>query len=195
MTKRKRKARGSAAEPASRVSVAMPTSWDMGASGKANRQGLTIEEVGQMDTATGEVINPNGVMRARRVDMLEVWHRRGTITTAGFTAAERLRDAFEGTQRSPGMAQSERVQSSPKPDHAVTIQIDRMSRFVAESAHVAPDDRAIIEACVLDGASPQRIRKYRGGRGLMAGLEHLRNALDHVAKSMESAKPDVKRNQ
>ena len=60
-----------------------PNPWDMGADGPANRIGLIEEAATEIDPETGkETPNPNNVKRARRVDMLEVWHRRGWITTA-----------------------------------------------------------------------------------------------------------------
>lgn len=160
-----------------------PCPWDMGATGQANRSNLVIEQVGDMDTATGAIINPNGVKRARRVDMLEVWHKKGVISTAGFNAAEKLRDAFEATERAPGWPEAERVDSSPKPDHAVTIQIDRMSRFHVYHRHVSAEDREIIDACVLRGGTPGSLRQYRREKW-QAGLRHLHDALDRLATAL-----------
>ena len=173
------------------VTVAvMPTSWDMGATGPANRIGLVIEASGDPDPSTGTIANPNGIKRARRVDMLEVWHRKGLISTAGFNAAERLRDAFEATQRAPGWPDNERVQSSPKPDHAVTIQIDRLSAFQAISRNIAFGDGPIIRHCVLDRCIPATLtidgRRPYAGRGYDAGLELLGMALDRMARAMGS---------
>ncbi len=167
----------------------MPTTWDQGAQGQANRVGLIEEPATELDPTTGKPQpNPNNIKRMRRVNMLEIWHRKRTITTAGFNAAERLRDAFEATQRTPGWPDNDRVQSSPKPDHAVTIQIDRISRFHAVNRLVSPSDREIIGAVVLDGCTPAQViidgkRPYRGA-AYQRGLEHLRDALDRLAKAM-----------
>ena len=159
-----------------------PTQWDQGAQGSANRLGLVIEPVGDGTD------NPNGILRARRVDMLEVWHRKGTITTAGFNAAEALRNAFENTQRAPGWPDSERVDSSPKPDHAVTIQIDRLSAYHAISRHIITGDAGILSCCVLQPGLPSNLRvdnrRPYHGAGYQRGLEHLRDALDRLAKTM-----------
>jgi hypothetical protein len=151
--------------------------------------GLVEEPATELDPTTGKPQpNPNNIKRMRRVNMLEIWHRKRTITTAGFNAAERLRDAFEATQRTPGWPDNDRVQSSPKPDHAVTIQIDRISRFHAVNRLVSPSDREIIGAVVLDGCTPAQViidgkRPYRGA-AYQRGLEHLRDALDRLAKAM-----------
>ena len=175
--------------------------WDMGACGEANRQGLQQEEAGEIDATTGKMVNPNNVRRVRRVDMLEHWQRHGTISQAGYTAACKLRDAFENTQRGPGTSfEQDRVDSSPKPDHAVTIQIDRISAFEKVYRHVTMADRPLINHCVLNGvqdgvaasATPASLR-IKGkrpyfGANYPSGLVALSAALDRLAKAMGGSK-------
>lgn len=178
--------------PTSAVTLHRPQ-WDMGASGPANRHGLRIEDAPTIDPLTGEASNPNQVQRARRVDMLEVWAKAGTISTAGYTVACNLRNAFEATQRSPGAAENDRVDSSPKPDHAVTIQIDRLSAFQAIMRHVSAQDRAIVDTCVLSGRTPGQMRGKDGkypyrNAAYQSGLEHLAAALDRLARKMEQGR-------
>lgn len=179
--------------PSRAVVTIAPCPWDMGAMGPANRIGL-VEEAATDITPEGETPNPNGVRRARRVDMLEVWHGRWVrqhkvpntdrlmpyITTRQYNAAVLLRNAFEATARAPGWPDNDRVQSSPKPDHAVTIQIDRLSRFHAIARHIAASDRAILDWCVLQGRMPKGV-----GDALSAGQAHLREALDRLADGLE----------
>lgn len=185
-TKARTKGRKRVSNPTGRrqakISLA-PSPWDYGATGLANREGMEIEEAAEFEAQTGERRNPNRVMRARRVDMLEVWHRKGQISTAGFNAAEKLRDAFEATGRAPGWPDNDRVQSSPKPDHAVTIQIDRISRYHAIARLVPASDRAVIDACVLSRRTPASAG-YKGRR-YDAGMKHLRDALDRLAEAMQ----------
>lgn len=183
-SKRKAKAlKAVAARESGRGPVSLAASpWDHGAMGKANRIGLIVEERGEKDAKTGKVINPNGVTGARRVDLLEFWHRRGSISTEGYNAAEALRNAFEATQRGkPSLPDNDRVQSSPKPDQAVDIQIDRISRFEGLMRHVRVTDRAIITACVLDGQHPGRVV---GAIRVSEGFAMLREALDNFAASL-----------
>lgn len=187
--KKARKRKGQKPLPSSAVTMsAMPSQWDKGATGQANRIGLVEEDAADIDPETGDVINPNGVKRARRVDMLEIWHRKGDITTEGYNAAEKLRDAFENTQRAPGWPESERVQSSPKPDHAVTIQIDRLSEYHRIAKLVAKADWPIIDACVLHRLLPSAAiingrKPYHGG-GYQDGMAHLREALGRLSAAM-----------
>lgn len=163
-----------------KVSVAQ-TPWDHGATGQANRIGLVIEERGEVDANTGKRTNPNGVTGVRRVDLLEFWRNRNSITEGGYQAAVRLRDAYEATMCSkPSLPDNDRVQSSPKPDMAVAIQIDRISRFDAMMRHVRHADRQIISACVLDGKHPRSLPQFNGGRH-REGFAHLRAALDYIS--------------
>ena len=184
MAKRKKKlskqSRASLAATSGKKPITL--AWDHGAMGQANRAGLVVEERGEKDPATGKVTNPNGVTGVRRVDLLEYWHGRGSISTAGFNAACLLRDAFEATQRClPCLPENDRVQSSPKPDASVTIQIDRISRYHSIRRHVLDHDRKLIDCCVLEGRHPSHIY---GPKRIREAFEDLRNALDRMADSL-----------
>lgn len=171
------------------VKVTLPSSsWDRGTTGLANRESLVIEDAGDFDPDTGKVVNPNGVKRARRVDMLEVYYKRGWISSGGFTAGEKLRDAWEATQRGPGWADNDRVQSSPKPDQAITMQIDRLSRFIWIS-HCVPEAHAvIIEHVALHSGSiggvKVRGKAIYGGSKHEAGRVAMWEAFDALAHAM-----------
>lgn len=180
----KRRAGIASALARNRKPVTMQTaSWDHGATGVANRAGLVIEQRGEPDPETGEMINPNGITGARRVDLLEFWHKRGNISTNGFNAAVKLRDAFEATQRGkPALPDNDRVSSSPKPDHAVAIMVDRISALSAITRHIETRDREIVLACVADGHHPARVY---GSIRWQAGMQHLADALDRLYQRME----------
>lgn len=175
---------------ASATPVTVPACpWDFGATGPANQHGLQIEDAATIDPDTGQSHNPNGVKRMRRVDMLEFWHRHGTITTAGYNAACTLRNAFEQTQRGPGTSfEQDRVDSSPKPDHAVTIAIDRISKFHRVNRYLDSADTPLVHHCVIGGGTPAtwRIRGARPyhGPSYPAGLRELAAALERLAKAM-----------
>lgn len=158
------------------------TPWDHGATGAANRIGLVVEERGEIDAASGKVANPNRVTGVRRVDLLDFWHGRGSITTGGMNAAKVLRAAYEQTMRAPpALPDNDRVQATPKPDHAIDIQVDRISRYAKMMNLVADKDREIVTACVLDGDHPSRVYgpiKFRDG------FAHLREALDRLHCAM-----------
>lgn len=200
MAKRtKRKVRVGASEPRDRVSLAMPTAWDPGAAGPANRAGLEIEQVGEIDPETGAIINPNSVTRARRVDRLERMHRcyrQGCrvagkpscfwITTGQYNAAVAIREAFETTQRGPGVDYSRpRVDSSPKPDHAIAILIDAITGWHSVAARIPRADQRLIFQCVIQDDSVVDFKAHGGARPYAsdpaAGMAALRAALDRYS--------------
>lgn len=179
---KKRTAKGRASEPKAAVSLA-PTG-DMGATGPANLARLGVETVKDIDPETGK---SRGMMkRARIIDMLDVWHGNGTLSTAQWNTAIVLRAAWERTEQAPGTDYARpRVDSSPKPDHAVAIMIDRVSRLNSAWARVKGDDVELVHHCVVRGLGPATLR-IRGrrpyhGRGHDAGIAALQAALDRAS--------------
>ena len=161
------------------------TSWDHGATGQANRVGLVIEDRGEKDPATGKVVNPNNVTGVRRYDMLEVYAKRGWISTRAHGAGELLRLAWLKTEIgtcAPWLR--ERVDSSPKPDLAVTIQIKRMSALLRVSKLIDQDDERIVFCVCCDGGSIGRLPEYRGDNH-DKGKAHISAALERLADRIE----------
>lgn len=184
MGKRKRLKRGTRdlAKPRAEVSLAEPR-WDQGAAGRANRIGLVTEERGDRDTATGKRINPNGVKGVRRVDMLEVYHKRGWISDRAYTAGEAIRNAWEATQQGKGADLSDvRVDRTPKADAAIDIKIDRVSKLVMLSKHIPTADMSIVFAVACEGRAISHLPEYRHRRH-EAGKQHLREALERLASA------------
>lgn len=188
--RRRQAIRSSAANRTTAVTLA-PSPWDHGAAGQANRIGLVEEERGEKDPKTGKVTNPNGVTGVRRYDMLEVYHKRGWISTAGFNAGEMFREAWLRTgigTCAPWLR--ERVDSSPKPDAAVAIQIDRMSALIKISRMVPQDDQRILECVCAHGDAIGRLPEYRG-RKHEDGKAHLREALDRLSNNMQGLRGNL----
>ena len=151
--------------------------WDFGAEGQANRSGLQRERVADVD-GTGTI------KRARRVDMLEVWHRRGLLSASAFNAAEKLRNAFEATQKIPGLDyQRPVVDASPKPDHAVTVMIDRVSKYHEIARHIASEDLPLVARMVLDGGGPEALG-YRGPERVKEAITKLDVVLSRIASAI-----------
>ncbi|APX88657.1 hypothetical protein BV394_02020 [Brevirhabdus pacifica] len=147
-----------------------PTTWDAGPDTAAQRAGRIIEDVTETDPETGKRVNPNGIKRARRIDLIEHYRIIGVITQAEFTALMALRMAYEKTQRGPPAIQELQVDTSSKPDHAVAILMDRLSRYSQMMAHVRPEHRRVITCVVLDNQTVMRIgfkgRRYQAGMDL-----------------------------
>ncbi|MDO5705556.1 MAG: hypothetical protein Q4G49_10870 [Paracoccus sp. (in: a-proteobacteria)] len=165
-----------------------PSPWDHGAAGPANRMGLVEEERGEVDTKTGRVINPNRVTGVRRHDMLEVYYKRGWISMRGYTAGQALREAWERTEMgtcAPWLR--DRVDSSPKPDAAIAIQIDRMTQLMRISRLIARGDDPLLHAVVARGIGLAHVKAYRGGNH-DKGKQHLHDALEQLADRIEGRK-------
>lgn len=165
-----------------RKPYAPPTSWDQGPDTAAQRANKVIEPAVTYDES-GKAINPNGVKRARRVDLVEVYYRRGIISKRAFLAAQALRMAYEGTMRSPPAINPIQVDSSPKPDANVAIQIDRTSCYVAVMGMVDKDHRKLVSAVVLEDRTPKHAG-YEGKR-YQDGVRTLAEALEIVADRIE----------
>ena len=159
--------------------------WDQGAMGPANRIGLVQEDRGETDPNTGKKINPNGVKGVSRYDMMKVYHKRGILSDRAYTAGERLRNAWDETQRSKGVdLADERVDSTSKPDAAIAIMIDRVSRLSRLSRMIAPEDRQIIEAVAYEERPVSHLPKYRA-HNHAKGIEHMKAAFERLADKME----------
>lgn len=159
--------------------------WDHGANGPANRKGLVVEDRGEIDSKTGKRVNPNGVTGVRRRDMLEIYHKRGWISTAGYNAGEMLRLAWLRTEMgacSPWLR--ERVDSSLRPHENIDIQIDRMSALISVGQLVHVDDRRVVDIVCRHGAAIGSLPEYRGRRH-EEGKLHLRDALERLADRIE----------
>ena len=174
MGKRRTGKQGRQALPAEQVSLA-PAVRDLGAAGQANRHGLVVERLKD---------SPNGEKRARRVDMLEVYLRRGTVTDRQHAAGVALRDAWARTQMGPSLdLTQERVDKSPDPGRAVTIAIDAMSRYASLTKRIPAADADVLHTVACLERSVQWLPRYRG-EAYKAGERHMRDALDRLAGAL-----------
>lgn len=158
-----------------------PTTWDAGPNTAAQKAGKVVEDVTETDPTTGKRVNPNGVKRARRIDMIESYHKRGRVTDRQMRAALKLREAYEATLRGPAAIKEIQVDSSPKPDQHVAITIDRMSKFIAISRHIPQPYAGIVEHVAIHNRSVGSM--YRG-RLHSKGVLLLREGLDRLADAM-----------
>lgn len=171
------------AAPKSAVSLAR---WDSGADGPANwGRAKRLEDAidTSIDPDTGEVKNqnPNGVKRMRYYTMLDVYAKRGWISAPGHEAGKRLRNVWEATEKGVGNDWSkERVDKSPKPDAAIAIQIDRVSKLVGITRKIPADDYRILMFIACEDLPIGRLKEYRGINH-DKGKAHMRAAFDRLA--------------
>lgn len=167
-----------------RGKVSLPQ-WDHGAMGQANRIGMVVEERADVDPETGKRVNPNGVTGVRRVDLLEVYHKRGVISARGYMAGQHLRQAWLQTemgQCSPFAREA--IDTSLKLDAAMAVMVDRISSYKKANSFTSAGDSAILSVVICSGDSVGAIKEYRGEMHEV-GLVHLRDAMDRLADRME----------
>ena len=143
---RRRKAKITLASPGKGTTLA-----DLGMKTPAAQAGAIIEDATWFDPDKGENVNPNGVKRARRLSVAETYERQGHLTKRQAEAAKTVLEAWEQNFRSPAPISGDRVDSSPKPDAHIAIQISRRSKYHQISKlivtyrpyvlHVARDDK------------------------------------------------------
>jgi hypothetical protein len=161
----------------------VPTSWDEGASGQANRLRLVEESAIEVDPRTGKRSNPNGVRRVRRKSWVEVYHNQGNITLDQMEAARRLYEAFHGHKAGDAMAALVIDNSNNTYSRAIA-DIDRRAflhkiwgpvptQLKPVVKHVVIDDEAIWG---WDGTTNQR-QVDRDMQRLMEGLNHVHKGI------------------
>ena len=153
---------------------ATPTTWDRGATGQANQNGLRTEAATDIDPETGkETPNPNGIKRRRRDSWVERYFRAGHLTDAQASVAIRLRMASEGMRERDPLAalRIDRMAGQSDPEAA---RVDSRAWFREMWASVPQSSRPVIERVVLDdlpiwhGNPAQRERHMQR---LCAGLD------------------------
>jgi hypothetical protein len=157
----------------SAVTLARPTEWDMGPRTASQDRLKVIEPVMEWDEkAQKEVPNPNGIKRARRIDLVEYYGRKGRLDQRQVAAARRLTVSWEATQRSPEAIKKVQVDVSPDHGAIAAMHVDRSSKFHAMRRMIPDDDWPILECVCIRNASVAHVgyvgRRYESGMRLMA---------------------------
>lgn len=174
------------------VSVAPSPLWDHGQATLAQRGPVplpnggrdfraVVEEAGEVDPATGKKQNPNGVTRARKRSVAEIYHGRGYLTADQANVADVLLSAYLAAQASGGRAIGIiRVDTSFGRDDAMVARMTAVARWCRLEALI-PDAyaREVLHVC-RDDLPITTLRGYARGRSmerLQAGLDLLAAAL------------------
>lgn len=135
----------------SRVVTLMPTTWDAGATGMANRAGLIEEPAVEFDASTGRrTENPNMVRRHRRKTMIEIYASgtRPWLSHSQAAAAERLyRAAMGNPDRDPLCAIGDVRGGGGDPQAAA---VDRRREFQRMWRCIPRSSWPVVERVVID---------------------------------------------
>ena len=173
-----RKRQASRRARAKRDRATLPTPWDQGASGPANRHRLREEPATEIDPETGrETPNPNNVKRMRRESWLVIYARRGHLNKSQFAAAEKLRMAADGLRdRDPLAAITPRPQGQASDPQAARVDARRFFRELWATIPAA--SKPVIERVVIEDAP---IWSRCGSAARERHMQRLRDGLDAIA--------------
>ncbi len=160
------------------VSLSPRPIGDTGATGPANQAELETGEP-WFDHDTGKVVNPEFVKRARRVDMMETYYRRGIISQRGHIAIVEFRLMLEPPPRTDGV----KVDGGIDPTWRIAGLIDHQARPLRLLSGMSLRDREIITEVAIEGRAVSYLPQYRNRLG-QTGQEVLAVALDRLADAM-----------
>jgi hypothetical protein len=117
----------------------------------------------------------NGTGQRRRIHILTMLARTGKLTQRQFQAGEAIELAYCNVEKlSSGGELKEAVQSSPKPDAAISRQVDVMSQLVYVKKAIPRAQLQLVEHVC------EQNRALRTS-GVRRALPRLQSALDRVA--------------
>jgi len=160
----------------------MPTSWDAGATGAANRDRLREEAATEFDPATGkETPNPNGVRRNRRETWVDRYARKGKLSKAQQAAAANLYAAWAGLpNRDPLAAMSDKVDGRGDVD-LLASTIDKRRAFYRMWRQIPLGSRPYVQHVVLDDLSIRSMNGCANGVAESRYMERLQEGLDAIS--------------
>lgn len=139
---------------------------------------LHTEEVRQLDDR-GKVVNPNGVRRAVRLSVAELYARQGHLTRRQADAAAVLIRAYEANFRTAPAIKAIQVDTFPKPDEHIAILTDRASKYHNVARMVPAKARAYVMHVARDDRHITAMPGYRP-----AYMERLREGLEGLAEAL-----------
>lgn len=169
-------------KPQKAVTVsAMPTTWDTGADGPANRDRLREEPATDFDPETGkETPNPNGIKRHRRETWVDRYARKGKLTKQQAAAAANLYAAWAGMpNRDPLAALSDKVDGKGDVDPLAST-IDKRRAFYRMWRQIPAKARPFVRHVVLDDLSIRSMNGCADGHAEARYMARLCEGLDAI---------------
>lgn len=161
---------------------AMPTSWDGGATGPANRDRLREEPATEFDPQTGkETENPNNVRRFRRETWVAKYTRKGKLTKAQAAAAEALFYAASGFPNRDPLAAIVCKVDGKSDDDPLVSKVDRRRAFYRMWKLVPERCKPFVEHVVLNDLSIRSMNGCINGQAEARYMERLREGLDAIS--------------
>jgi hypothetical protein len=160
---------------------AMPTSWDGGATGVANRDRLREEPATEFDPSTGkETPNPNGVRRNSRETWIDKYARKGKLTKQQQAAASNLYAAWAGMPNKDPLAAFLAKVDGKGSDDPLASTIDKRRAFYIMWRQIPIGSRPFIRHVVIEDMSIRSMNGCRDGHTETRYMERLCAGLDAI---------------
>ncbi len=157
--------------------------WDLGPRTKSQDHQKVVEPADYIDPETGKVINPNGVVRARRETWVHTYLRKGKLTQRQANIAEELVEASLGMRASDPLA-ALRIDTSRGFNDPAAEQIDRRKKFRMMWKTLPAFAEAVIRHVVLNDMSLRSMPRCSSGAAEARHLDRLQRGLDTIADAM-----------
>ena len=160
----------------------MPTSWDGGATGPANRDRLREEPATEFDPQTGkETENPNNIRRFRRETWVAKCTRKGKLTKAQAAAAEALFYAASGFPNRDPLAAIVCKVDGKSDDDPLVSKVDRRRAFYRMWKQVPDRCKPFVEHVVINDLSIRTMNGCINGQAEARYMERLCEGLDAIS--------------
>lgn len=163
------------------VTVANPTGWDMGATGKANCDRLRAEPATDYDPETGkDQPNPNGIKRNRRETWVDRYARKGKLNEAQQATALNLYAAWAGFPNKDALAAILAHVDGKGCGDPLATMIDQRREFYALWKRIPDACKPFVRHVVINDLS---IRSMNGcsGRAEPIYMQRLCAGLDAIS--------------
>lgn len=158
--------------------------WDLGPRTKSQDHQKVVEPADYIDPETGKVINPNGVVRARRETWVHTYLRKGKLTQRQANIAEELVEAALGMRASDPLA-ALRIDVSPGANDPTVERIDRRKKFRMMWKLLPVYAEAVIRHVVLNDMSLRSMPRCSSGAVEARHLDRLQRGLDAIADALQ----------
>lgn len=174
--------------PTTKITV-KPYPWDLGPKTAAQIEGKVVEEVTHLVIVDGKPkqVNPNEVIRTRRENWINRYHRQGKLSDQQFAVALELLDASLGLATQDPLA-ALRIDGGRSGSDPEAERVDRRRKFREMWAMIPQFARPVIEHVVVDNGSLRGMPHCSCGAEEARHLDRLQRGLDRLHSTWSAAR-------
>jgi hypothetical protein len=166
--------------PTMKITV-KPYPWDLGPKTAAQIDGKVVEEVTHVVIVDGKPreVNPNEVIRTKRENWINRYHRQGKLSDQQFVVALELLDASLGLATQDPLA-ALRIDAGRSGSDPEAERVDRRRKFREMWASIPQFARPVIEHVVVNNGSLRSMAGCLNGRMEDRHLDRLQRGLEQL---------------